>query len=109
MDTFRESKSAFLTGSHAYGVPREDSDVDLVIYTDSSELTKLAAALGTTVNDDDTSYPSINIKEGKLNLIVTSEPGEYAAWLSVTRELKKQRPVSREKAVLAFRTALGEI
>ncbi len=103
------SASAFLTGSRAYGVPREDSDVDLVVYMDPSELSPLAKALGVSVDDDTKGYPSINIKEGKLNLIVVSEPEEYDAWLSVTRKLREKAPVTRAEAILAFQKVLRTI
>lgn len=97
---------AFLTGSHAYGVPHLDSDVDLVVYVDSSQLTKLAEALGVAVDDDNRDYPSLNIREGKLNLIVVSESEEYDTWKDVTQDLIKKKPVLRETAVTAFKKAL---
>jgi predicted nucleotidyltransferase len=106
MSTFTELKPAFLTGSRAYGVPREDSDIDLVVYIDPSELTKLAEALGTDVNDDNSYAPSMSVVEGRLNLVIVSEPEEYDTWLAVTDSLKKQAPVSKEQAVEAFQKAL---
>jgi len=102
-------RSAFLTGSRAYGVPRKDSDVDMVVYIDPSELTELAKALNADVDDDRPYYPSISVREGRLNLIVLSEADEYDAWLNTTLKLKKQAPVTKEQAVTAFKKALKGI
>ncbi len=61
---------AFLTGSHTYGQPNANSDIDLVIRADPDTKQKLLELSGG-------SFP---IKFGNLNLIVAVTDSEYSAW-----------------------------
>lgn len=97
---------AFLTGSHVYGRPRDDSDVDLVVLVSHADLKTLAKLLGgevesTQEEDEPTRYPagSLSIKDGRLNLIATSDPDRYEAWREGTKQLKARAPVDRAEAV----------
>lgn len=86
--------NAFLTGSHAYGIPRPDSDIDIVMLVDD-ELYKLLNATYTGP-----------IKDGKVNLIPFTNKIRYECWLKATEYLKTIAPVSREMAVARIRFEL---
>jgi Nucleotidyltransferase domain len=98
---------AFLTGSRAYGTPRIDSDIDLVIFTDVETAGLLqvwgavenAAPQGSDEGSDEVYGP---IRFGKLNLIVCTSEEAYRAWVDGTAELKKRAPCSREEAKTVF-------
>lgn len=63
---------SFITGSYAYGKPKPESDIDLVIYvnyTTKERLIKLS------------DYEKMPCKFGRLNLIFATSEEEYAAWL----------------------------
>ena len=86
---------AFITGSHAYGAPRDDSDVDLVVYMEEEDFDTLSKLLGEhkVVKDPDAhTYPSfdkdtsVSLRLGPLNLIATSDYGTYEAWKQGTEE-----------------------
>ncbi len=92
----REPLTAFLTGSRAYGTPREDSDVDLAVLVSpetASILWKLGARDGGSV------------KFGPLNLITFSNEQNFLEWSRVNAELCKKGPVTREEAMAAFQAA----
>jgi len=44
--------NAILTGSHAYGVPHEKSDIDLVVFMDPAQAAALATLLGVEIDRD---------------------------------------------------------
>jgi hypothetical protein len=86
---------AFITGSYAYGTPREDSDVDLCICCDAETIAQLCHLVGT--NDGDGSAEG-SVKIGKLDLIMLS-PEYFEAWRTATEELKARAPVTRAEAM----------
>lgn len=98
--------AAILVGSHAYGKPRKKSDIDLVVLADQALLDELADLAETELQGD---YLSPDPAEhaafrfGRLNLILVSNPRLYQTWVQGTQQLKKKRPVSRERAVALFR------
>lgn len=98
---------AFITGSHAYGTPHEESDIDLVVLADGPTIEKLAEVLafemGSAVDDVDAS-----IKLGKLNLIVCSTEEQWQAWHTGTEQLKARAPVTRDEAKALFEQLLGK-
>jgi len=94
--------SAFLTGSRAYGTPREDSDYDIVVLvTDPDTLMALTDLRdpGDPVMPD--SYRR-SIKEGRLNLITCQTRREFDLWVRGTNELRAMAPVTREFACAHF-------
>lgn len=94
---------AFVTGSRAYGEPREDSDVDLVVLMDSEGMRLLASLVQ---DDDRKDYPeatSVSLRFGELNLIVCTSQEDYDDWVTGTAELKAKSPVGREEAVATFK------
>lgn len=90
------SQGAILTGSHAYGTPTEESDVDLCVL-----LPKEVCAMLWQKREQGRS----GIYFGKMNLIVFHQPEKFAAWKKVTEGLVARKPVSRDVAVAAFQAA----
>lgn len=69
----------FITGSHAYGRPGPDSDVDLVVMVDEEATMKL----------QELSEGQRTVRFGKLNLILCYSETEFSAWRMTTDRLKK--------------------
>lgn len=88
----------FITGSHAYGTPNENSDVDLVVLMDESVMHNIKDLLEIPRIDPKTGYPN-PIYAGNLNIIAVHTDLEYDAWQNATNYLKSRRPVSREFAI----------
>ncbi len=110
-----ENFKAFLTGSHAYGIPRHDSDIDLVILVSEKDLEKLRVAMecsGETHDPDDPMYIAaggVPLRFGPLNLIACTNEAYFAAWRKGTWELKKRKPVPRDFAVEYMRRVREEL
>lgn len=87
-------KAPFITGSHAYGAPHNESDIDLVVWAVGDVRAKL----------EEGGYP---IRFGKLNLILISNDDQWEIWRIGTQALVKRRkdrnsPVTRDEAVAFF-------
>ncbi len=101
------NRPSFITGSHAYGIPRPNSDIDLVVLVGVNCLRKLCenGQEGSRVlaeGDGKAFY-------GKLNLILVTNEREYELWAKGTAELQLRaltKPVTREEAKAHF-TAMG--
>lgn len=96
--------NAFITGSHAYGEPHADSDVDLVIRADVDDMSLLRELSGCRQGP---------IRFGQLNLIVCTNDELFTAWQKGTEQLMAEGretglPVTRERAceVLKARRAV---
>lgn len=92
--------NAFLTGSHVYGTPTEESDVDLVVFMEEREAAKLWGLQDGEKNGG-------VIRFGKLNIIPCSSRERFNDWKRGTEELVKRskelgRPMTRAEAVLMF-------
>lgn len=99
-DKDSDGRAPFITGSHAYGSPTEDSDIDLVVWAVGDTRAVLEAG----------GYP---IRFGKLNLILVSDADQWNIWRVGTKALVRLRDsrnsaVSRDEAV-AFFISLGVI
>lgn len=82
----------FITGSRVYGIPTEESDIDLVLPPNgNSDFKKIMVGFS-----DDQNIP---IKYGRLNLILTNELKQWELWLQATNELIAMKPVTREFAI----------
>jgi hypothetical protein len=81
---------AFLTGSRAYGTPRPDSDVDLVVCVSKDEAAKLRE-----LSDDPDAR---SVRFGRLNLVICTDRKLWDAWALGTDELKARAPVTRDEA-----------
>jgi hypothetical protein len=87
--------SAFLTGSRAYGIPREDSDIDIVVMVNINEV-----PLEATVADGcDYEPESVCLRYGPINLIACVDPAVFDVWKRGTEELIARRPVTRQEAI----------
>lgn len=82
----------FITGSRAYGIPTEDSDIDLVLPPNTNSTFRQTLVMLSDTED-------VPINYGRLNLILTIEPKQWELWLQATTELIERRPVSRDEAV----------
>ena len=81
---------AFITGSHAYGTPTEESDVDLVILVDWATLDKLNNLSEKGLNESATDSGDISLRFGKLNLICVADEAIFAAWKLGTAKLEHE-------------------
>ena len=96
-----EKSEAFITGSRAYGTPREDSDIDLVVLATSEACSMLA---------EHRDPVSKSVRYGRLNIILFSAewPDQVVAfktWREINNQLIKQKPVTREFAKEQFAAA----
>lgn len=96
---------AILTGSYAYGTPREDSDVDIAILV-SDSVKKILKSKADKVNGS-MSYGheiecGLSLHFGKLNMMVFTEQAFFDLWEEGTKRLKARGPVTREQAVEEF-------
>ncbi len=84
------STRAFLTGSRAYGTPREDSDIDLCVLLSRDDYHTLKAALPEDAREDmddgryDEEPGGMNIRFGQLNLLAFNDADIYWAWQEST-------------------------
>ncbi len=97
--------NAFITGSYAYGVPKENSDIDLVIRIDRPELQKLAVfSEGGELNEYDGVGRSVSLRFGKLNIIACTSDLQYRTWLQGTQQLINEEGfATRDYAVEVFK------
>lgn len=90
--------SGFITGSHAYGAPTEESDVDLVLLLDEAT-SKLLNDLSET--------KKIPVRYGDLNLILCRSEAEFLSWKGFTDDMIAKKiatgiPVSSDEARIEF-------
>lgn len=96
--------NAFLTGSHVYGTPRADSDVDIVVLVEDAAERKVLCDNAEWRRRRGT---SLMVGYGKLNLIVCPTPAEQARWLHPTLNLIMEKPVNKERANSEFDKFFG--
>ena len=95
---------SFLTGSHAYGTPNKNSDIDLVICMSKKEGLKLGE-LTQPDKGEQMRYGSsdlLTMRFGDLNLIVCLSDEVYAAWKVGTHEAKRKKPLDKTKSKNLF-------
>ena len=93
-----------LTGSRAYGTPRPDSDVDLVVLVDRPTQAAMLK-LFPPEDYDEAAYADCSgrtIRVGDLNLIMVTTEAELEVWRRGTEALKAEAPVTRARAVQVF-------
>lgn len=105
-------RKSFITGSRAYGKPRPNSDIDLVVYLSEEDLEILLEMGGfdTPVRFLDSEYIAsggIPLRIGKINLICVVDDERYKVWKDGTDKLKKRKekrgkPIEREEACKLF-------
>lgn len=91
----------FLTGSRAYGVPRPESDWDVVCLLGADQIAALEASFEVRWTGSGRAIAWI----GPVNLIICVDRVDYFRWQDVTDDLVRRRPVSRDEAVSAFNEA----
>lgn len=92
----------FITGSHAYGIPHNDSDIDMVALVSDKDLKRLIETSDQGVDQESDNYleaGGLSLRFGKMNLICVLSPKLYRVWKRTTRKLQKQKPVSRAFAI----------
>lgn len=100
--------NAFITGSHAYGIPDADSDLDLVILLSDDDFTLLCGFYVAKGGEGlDLSYLSddscgISLRFGELNILCVNDARDWETWRKGTHDLVAMKPVSRETAVEVF-------
>lgn len=89
----------FITGSHAYGIPRGNSDLDLVLRV-SPELARslYLTSLQLGEGEDSSGHDMPHARFGGLDLILCSDDGIYDVWRKATEFLIDKAPVERDKA-----------
>jgi predicted nucleotidyltransferase len=92
--------NAFVTGSRAYGTPREDSDIDLCVVVGELDYHTLVQ----WTEDGDTSVGNHSLRFGRLNVIVLP-PDDFEAWKEATDELIAMKPVTKQKAIEVIEAA----
>lgn len=98
-----QQMNAFITGSHAYGKPTENSDVDLVVFMSTEwDANKIKRYFG----DPQTTHGG-PVRAGNLNLILCDTEAEWSIWrygtdILIRRSLEEGRPVDTEEATELF-------
>lgn len=117
--------AALLTGSRAYGTPRDDSDIDLVVFGTQElveTLTRLATReehpeikfnKGTGSSDRGLEQCQGTFRFGRLNLIVVTDIRDFEIWKQGTANLRGMQDMSvnvtREDAIAHFRKLKDEL
>lgn len=99
--------NAFLTGSHAYGRPSPESDIDIAILVERSTLEKLEQVFGGDGRIVQYGLSVGSFRHEKINLIAFTEEWRFDAWRSATESLTKTAPVSREQAVALIQATVA--
>ncbi len=104
-----KSMQPFVTGSRVYGTPRKDSDIDLVVLVDEATLKLLEnVSEHTPTRHPNEEYQigvlglNASLRFGRLNLLCVTTPEAYEVWKYGTEKLKKEAPVTRDRAVEVF-------
>lgn len=95
---------SFMTGSRVYGVPKDESDFDLVILMDREEAVKLLYFSDNNGEKQDnyTEMKSLPMRFGKLNIIAVFTEADMAVWKLGTKQLVQENNVSRDRAIEVF-------
>ena len=92
--------NAFLTGSHAYGTPREDSDIDVVVLMNPEDVRTILGVVGPRSSDGSAADDCrVSLRFGNLKLLVMVHEDQFRAWQEATEELAARRPVTRAEAI----------
>lgn len=93
---------AFLTGSRAYGVPRADSDVDVVVRMPREAVDLLIKSGVADVVHDFPQNNNASFRFGKMNLICCTSDKRFEKWVRGTAVLQSRAPVTRDAAIEVF-------
>lgn len=95
---------AYITGSRAYGTPRDNSDIDLVIACRTDDISTLWEF--TEANDGRCAYGLLNLVV--FNLDKPDEVKRYESWKAAHDRLVARSPVTKDDAIKEFREAGAE-
>lgn len=98
---------AFLTGSHAYGAPREDSDVDVAVLVEPELMDHLRNACGSNWKEHYGGARPPCLEIGKLQFILFQDEHEFLAWRRATKWLKDEKPVTKGRAIRVIHALAG--
>jgi hypothetical protein len=98
---------AFVTGSQVYGVPHDESDVDLVIRIDKDQYEVLAAFADEEHLHEGITNSNPSLRFGQLNLICCLVDSHFEGWRRGTNTLKSIKPVSRREAIILMSHCCG--
>lgn len=102
--------NAFLTGSRAYGTPREDSDTDLCVLLSDSDMDQLERFAPCVDGENEYGgHSGVSLRFGRLNLLCFSDADVFGAWKEATAELIARKPVTRDNAVKAIDAKLAVV
>lgn len=98
--------NAFITGSRAYGVPRFDSDLDVVLLIEDADtrghfIQHADSILGQSAGDQN-DLATLSVKCGTVNFIICKSKEQFDLWKRGTDDLLKNRPVLRQQAIEYF-------
>ena len=98
---------AFITGSRAYGVPTDESDIDLIVVVEASTLLLLSTLADNSGSgmEEATERGGASLRFGRLNLLCVTEK-HHEIWKRATDELREKAPVTRDVAVAHIKAAL---
>jgi hypothetical protein len=105
--------NAFITGSRAYGLPREDSDIDLVLCVSRRDINILWGLSESTLGEGEFFVKKGGVRYGNLNLILfdkddTEAVKRYEAWKEATKKLEEIGGCTRLQAISLI-TRLGGV
>lgn len=102
-----EDLRAFITGSYAYGSPRPDSDIDLVVLASAEVIQLLEIFTGSEAPASAAADPSVSasVRFEALNLILVGKP-QFLAWQAATQRLVRR---AKQGEVIDRATAVTEI
>ncbi len=105
-------EKSFLTGSRAYGTPRLDSDIDLVVLVSKEDLDKLKERQFFLTTEQKEAwdkftkgYESLGgtpLRFAMLNLICCTDEKSFAIWKKGTKMLVDTAPATRRQAIDLF-------
>ena len=93
---------AFLTGSRAYGTPRPDSDVDIVMRMPQETVDILLSAIPAEKVRKYPANDSVSLWFDNLNLICLTTDKAFETWIEGTACLMVRKPVTRDEAIEEF-------
>ena len=94
---------SFVTGSHAYGTPQVDSDIDLVVLVSKNDLQRMIEMTEAPEHERDYIFAGgIPLRFGRMNVIACIDRKLFDLWRKGTAYLKTKRPVSRDYACKYF-------
>jgi hypothetical protein len=104
-----------LTGSRVYGRPRDDSDTDVVVWAAEDAVESLCREADTYYTNETNEYEGATIlglraalRFGEVNVLLVTEEWQWRAWVTGTRQLTAEAPVTRDRAVEVFQSKFKE-